>query len=56
MGTNFYLMTKSKEVCEKHFGNRFELTDYPDWGYQIHIAKTSCGWFSDMIVLSLFLN
>lgn len=44
MGTNFFLMTKSKEVRDKHFGYNYELTDEPDWGYQIHIAKTSCGW------------
>lgn len=44
MGTNFYLMTKSRDVCDKHFGHSFELTDTPDWGYKIHIAKTSCGW------------
>ena len=44
MGTNFYLMTKSKELKEKYFGYNCELTDTPFWGYQIHIAKTSAGW------------
>lgn len=44
MGTNFYLMTRSKLVCEKYFGYNYELTDSPEWGYEIHIAKTSCGW------------
>ena len=44
MGTNFYMMTKSKEVSDKWFGYDRELTDFPDWGYSIHIAKTSCGW------------
>lgn len=44
MGTNFYMMTKSKEVCDKYFGYDYELTDTPDWGYQIHISKTSAGW------------
>jgi hypothetical protein len=44
MGTNFYLMTKSKEVRDKYFGYDYELTDTPDWGYEIHIAKTSGGW------------
>ena len=44
MGTNFYLMTKSKEKRDQYFGWDCELTDTPDWGYQIHIAKTSCGW------------
>lgn len=44
MGTNFYLMTKSKETRDKYFGYYYELTDTPEWGYNIHIAKTSCGW------------
>ena len=53
MGTNFYLMTKNKEKRDKYFGHKtddgyfigdYELTDNPDWGYTIHIAKTSCGW------------
>ena len=41
MGTNFYLFTKAKrraELCN------YALTDTPDFGYMIHIAKTSCGW------------
>lgn len=44
MGTNFYMMTKSKEARDKYFGWNYELTDTPDWGYKIHIAKTSMGW------------
>lgn len=44
MGTNFYIMTKSKEARDKYFGWSYELTDTPDWGYQQHVAKTSCGW------------
>jgi hypothetical protein len=44
MGTNFSLITKSKEVRDKYFGYNYELTDTPDWGYEIHIAKTSMGW------------
>lgn len=44
MGTNFYLMTKNKEHRDLYFGYDYELTDTPDWGYQIHIAKTSYGW------------
>ena len=44
IGTNFYLMTKNKEHRDLYFGYDYELTDVPDWGYQIHIAKTSCGW------------
>lgn len=37
-------MTKSKETRDKYFGYSYELTDEPDWGYEIHIAKTSAGW------------
>ena len=44
MGTNFYIMTKSKEARDKYFGWNYKLTDTPDWGYQQHVAKTSCGW------------
>lgn len=44
MGTNFYLMTKNKEHRDLYFGYDYELTDTPDWGYRIHIAKTSYGW------------
>ena len=44
MGTNFYIMTKSKDARDKYFGWDCELTDSPDWGYEQHIAKTSCGW------------
>ena len=44
MGTNFYLSTKNKDVRDKYFGYDYELTDTPEWGYQIHIAKTSGGW------------
>lgn len=44
MGTNFYLMTNDKAACEKYFGYDYELVDSPEWGYSIHIAKTSCGW------------
>ena len=44
MGTNFYISTNNKEVRDKYFGYNYELTDMPDWGYQIHIAKTSMGW------------
>lgn len=44
MGTNFYMITKSKETRDEYFGWDYELTDAPDWGYKIHIAKTSMGW------------
>lgn len=42
MGTNFYLMTRNKSIAEQ-IGD-FELTDTPDWGYEIHIGKRSGGW------------
>ena len=42
MGTNFYFLTKNKSIAEK-IGD-FELTDKPDWGYEIHIGKRSGGW------------
>lgn len=44
MGTNFYFFTKDKRVCEKYFAYSYELTDDPEFGYEIHIAKTSMGW------------
>lgn len=43
MGTNFYLFTKDKEICELK-NLRTELTDIPEFGYTVHIAKTSGGW------------
>lgn len=45
MGTNFYLITQSKEIRNKFFTDSdYELTDEPIWGYEVHIAKTSFGW------------
>ena len=44
MGTNFYMSTTNKEVRDKYFKWNYELTDTPQWGYEIHIAKTSAGW------------
>lgn len=44
MGTNFYFHTKNKAIAEKYAGWEYELTDTPDWAYEIHIAKTSYGW------------
>lgn len=43
MGTNFYMFTDSKEM-KPFFGDKAEITDTPDFGYTIHIAKTSAGW------------
>lgn len=44
MGTNFYLFTKNKEIAQKYAPYSYNLTDEPDFGYEIHISKTSCGW------------
>lgn len=44
MGTNFYFFTKEKEPCETYFSGSYELTDEPEFGYEIHLAKTSFGW------------
>lgn len=44
MGTNFYMITKNKEMVLKYAPYSYELTDEPYFGYEIHIAKTSCGW------------
>lgn len=43
MGTNFYLYTRNKGA-RSLLGNKVELTDDPDFGYLLHIAKTSFGW------------
>lgn len=44
MGTNFYLLTKNKKIAEQWSPRGATLTDFPDFGYEIHIAKTSAGW------------
>lgn len=45
MGTNFYFHTKEKEYRDRWFDfSEYELTDFPEFGYLIHIAKTSGGW------------
>lgn len=44
MGTNFYLFTKDNEAACHFFPYEYELTDVPEFGYRIHIAKTSAGW------------
>lgn len=43
MGTNFYMFTSNKEL-KPYFGENAVLVDEPDFGYEIHIAKTSGGW------------
>jgi hypothetical protein len=45
VGTNFYFFTKDKSAAVHYFGeSSYELVDEPQLGYEIHIAKTSCGW------------
>ena len=44
MGTNFYLMTQNKAMAKQYAPYSYELTDEPEFGYEIHIAKTSAGW------------
>lgn len=31
-------------MAQKYAPYSYELTDFPHFGYEIHIAKTSCGW------------
>lgn len=44
MGTNYYLLTKNKETAKKLAPYSYKLTDKPYFAYEIHLAKTSCGW------------
>lgn len=44
MGTNFYMITKNKEMAQRYAPYSYELTDTPYFGYEIHVAKTSFGW------------
>ena len=45
MGTNFFMMTRDKKQRDKWLEyDEYELTDTPDWGYEVHVAKTSGGW------------
>lgn len=43
MGTNFYYHTARKDL-KGLFGSKAEIVDWPEFGYQIHVAKTSAGW------------
>ena len=38
------MMTKNKTLAQKYAPCSYQLTDTPYCGYEIHIAKTSCGW------------
>ena len=44
MGTNYYFFTRDKEAVRNYFGESYNLIDFPDFGYSIHIAKTSVVW------------
>lgn len=50
MGTNFYLRTQDRQFGKDFrklggwFSDVVQLVDEPDFCYEIHIAKTSCGW------------
>lgn len=45
MGTNFYLRFKDKQAKNLWFKpGDYEIVDEPDFAYEVHIAKTSCGW------------
>jgi len=45
MSTNFYFHTREKERRDKWFSNgEYALTDFPEFGYLIHLAMTSGGW------------
>ena len=44
MGTNFYMMTRNKELAQKCAPYSYDVTDFPYFGYEIHVAKTSAGW------------
>nr|DAL18903.1 MAG TPA_asm: hypothetical protein [Caudoviricetes sp.] len=43
MGTNFYFFTQNRAVADL-MGSKREVTDIPELGWEMHIAKTSCGW------------
>lgn len=43
MGTNFYFFTQNRAVADL-MGSKREVTDIPELGWELHIAKTSCGW------------
>lgn len=44
MGTNFYMITKNKELAQYYAPYSYKLVDTPYFGYKIHIAKNSNGW------------
>lgn len=53
MGTNFYLMSKSKKLMREYFAvekdygftdEEYQIVDEPYLGYQVHLNKLSIGW------------
>lgn len=53
MGTNFYLMSRNKELMQTHFASKSEwgvfdeeysIVDEPYLGYECHLNKLSGGW------------
>ena len=43
MGTNYYFVTKNRELCDKYFGGKYEEDDALHLFY-IHLNKLSGGW------------
>ena len=45
MGTNYYIYSKNREFVKEYFpDDEYSIVDEPDFGYWIHIGKTSMGW------------
>ena len=53
MGTNYYLFTQNRDLVHKHSAvehdwgvtsEEYEIVEYPQLGYQIHVCKLSWGW------------
>ncbi len=53
MGTNFYLISKNRELIHEKFvivkngcvtENEYELVETPELSYRVHLNKLSCGW------------
>lgn len=53
MGTNYYFLSKNKELIQDSFainkswgisGEEYRIVDEPYLGYKIHLNKTSGGW------------
>ena len=53
MGTNYYLMTRNKQLAHKYFAvehdwgvadEEYRIVDNPYLGYEIHLNKCSMGW------------